>query len=55
MIPGHTYFRRWGFSINEGEIPNIHLSWRGGVYFYVCWGANRRWCWMSPRRRMARP
>lgn len=25
---GITYFERWGFSINEGKFPNVHISWR---------------------------
>lgn len=35
-MKGLTYFKRWGFSINEGRFPNIHFSWSGpfGLYFY---------------------
>ena len=39
---GVTYFRRWGFSINEGEFPNIHVSWRrDGFLFYLAFS----WRW----------
>ena len=35
---GITYFNKTGFSINEGKVPNIHISWnnegRDGEYFY---------------------
>lgn len=38
-VKGLTYFRRWGFSINEGAIPNIHVSWllagSRRFYFYL--------------------
>jgi len=31
-----TYFKLWGFSINEGGMPvNIHMSWKHGFYFYL--------------------
>lgn len=43
---GMTYFRRWGFSINEGEVPNIHVSWNicglRRFYFYLCLTRNVR-------------
>ena len=32
-----TYFRKWGFSINEGRTPiNIHIRWdyKFGFYLY---------------------
>ncbi|WP_156436073.1 hypothetical protein [Bradyrhizobium pachyrhizi] len=34
MLKGVTYFRRWGFSINEGEFPNVHASWRSDTFFF---------------------
>jgi hypothetical protein len=45
-----TYFRRWGFSINEGGGPvNVHMQWRNErcrlfIYLYLF---GRRWsyCW----------
>lgn len=31
-----TYFRRWGFSINEGGTPaNIHASWGVGYWLFA--------------------
>jgi len=37
---GLTYFKRWGFSINEGgKYANIHMNWaKRGVFLYVCVG-----------------
>ncbi len=30
-----TYFRWWGFSINEGGVPaNIHISWMRSYYWF---------------------
>lgn len=46
---GLTYFRPWGFSINEGGIPNIHVSWKRGLFVYLCWGGDSRWSWASRR------
>jgi hypothetical protein len=45
MLRGFTYFRRWGFSVNEGEFPNVHCSWRDGLFVYVALrpGAVRHW------------
>ena len=45
---GHTYFSIHGFSLNEGDFPNIHLSWGFvGFYFYCAWTwrgiIHRRW------------
>jgi len=34
---GVTYFRRWGFSINEGAYPNIHVRWRYGQRWGLNW------------------
>lgn len=40
---GITYFERWGFSINEGRLPNIHMSWRDGrFYFYTAFWLFKR-------------
>jgi hypothetical protein len=31
-----TYFRSWGFSINEGGTPvNITMAWKDGLFFYL--------------------
>ena len=30
-----TYFERWGFSINEGGRPCIHLSWNRGIFLHI--------------------
>lgn len=38
-----TYFRRWGFSINEGHFPNIHMSWRDGLFAYIALSDRLRW------------
>lgn len=33
---GLTYFKEWGFSINEGAGPvNVHASWYAGLFVYV--------------------
>lgn len=44
---GHTYFKNWGFSINEGALPNVHLSWRLGgewrLFWYVALTRTLRW------------
>lgn len=50
MIRGVTYFRRWGFSINEGAGPlNIHVRWgRGQIGFYV-YALGKRWSWFKQR------
>lgn len=42
IADGITYFRWWGFSVNEGRYPNIHVNWRDG-YWYVCLGPKLRW------------
>lgn len=35
-MTGITYFRCWGFSINEGGTPiNIHVQWRDRFGFYL--------------------
>ena len=30
---GLTYFAWWGFSINEGMFPNIHINWRNRFFY----------------------
>lgn len=40
-----TYFNRRRFSINEGEYPNIHVSWRGWIGFYVALSPRLKWHW----------
>jgi hypothetical protein len=37
-----TYFRRWAFSINEGNFPNIHVNFRTGFY-YVALSRRLKW------------
>lgn len=51
---GVTYFDwRSGFSINEGEYPNIHVSWGWCWHFYLAF--SRRWTWSWFRvRHLAR-
>lgn len=47
-MKGLTYFRWWGFSINESEVPNIHISWWGFSHefvFYICWSQTGRFYW----------
>lgn len=47
-LNGLYYVRRWGFSLNEGCFPNIHMSWRkrpGGFLFYVALGPKWKWWW----------
>ena len=35
-MKGLTYFRKWGFSINEGGTPiNIHMQWKNKFGFYL--------------------
>ena len=35
-MKGLTYFRKWGFSINEGGTPiNIHMQWNNKFGFYL--------------------
>lgn len=41
---GITYFADWGFSINEGCFPNIHMSWGDKYTFiYIALTAKLRW------------
>lgn len=55
-MKGTTYFRWWGLSINEGEIPNIHISWymNGAWYlfFYICLSKKLRWSWAYKKRKI---
>lgn len=52
-LKGRTYFRwRRGFSINEGEFPNVHISWRTfgrrwRFYFYIAFSHRLKWWWHS--------
>lgn len=34
-MKGLTYFKPWAFSINEGQFPNIHISWHRSPIFYL--------------------
>lgn len=48
-----TYFRWWGFSINEGSGPvNIHVSWftTHWLFFYI-FAFGWRWHWEITRRK----
>lgn len=41
---GYTYFRlSTGFSINEGEFPNIHVSWRRPYGVYLALSPKLKW------------
>ncbi len=43
-MKGLTYFEWWGFSINEGTFPNIHISWGDKYTFiYICLTSKLRW------------
>jgi hypothetical protein len=54
---GITYICWWGLSINEGEVPNIHLNWSRWIGspsgtdsfwgFYICLTRKRRYFWFS--------
>lgn len=37
ILPGVTYLKWSCFSINEGEFPNIHISWYPYFFFYIAW------------------
>lgn len=41
-MKGFTYLKRRGFSINEGEYPNIHISWYNHFVFYFAWSRSFR-------------
>ena len=41
----YTYFRRTGFSINESEFPNMHMSWDRGIYVYIALTRRLKWSW----------
>ena len=42
-----TYFRNWGFSINEGGTPiNLHIQWKNRIGFYIYFFGVRL-CWWS--------
>lgn len=48
---GVSYFRlRTGFSINEGQFPNITIIWGGwvGKMFYVAFSHRFKWYWTRP-------
>jgi hypothetical protein len=49
---GATYFAPWGFSINEGQVPNIHVSWNlcgmRRFYFYLCLAPFQRFSFSFP-------
>jgi hypothetical protein len=48
-----TYFRRWGFSINEGGGPaNIHMQWNRGAFrfFFYVYVLGLRWSFCIKRR-----
>ena len=47
----YTYFRRYGFSINEGEFPNIHISWRERFHFYLAISRKLKLHFSLPLRR----
>jgi hypothetical protein len=39
---GFTYFKRWAFSINEGQFPNVHVNFRTR-FFYVALSPRLKW------------
>lgn len=43
-----TYFDRHGFSLREGYVPNLHVSWGPGyrLFVYVCIARALRWSWL---------
>jgi hypothetical protein len=48
-FPGATYFRKYGFSINEAGTPNIHINFRmPGFYLYL--GGNCRIYWFKKQK-----
>lgn len=45
-----TYFAKWGFSINEGQFPNIHIRWDRTPGFYIAFSPRLRlWKFWSLR------
>ena len=51
---GVTYFDKEykAFSIHEGQIPNIYMSWHKKYYgFYLCLASNFRIWWIGKRSR----
>lgn len=43
---GLTYFdKRFGFSVNEGEFPNIHVRWKVPYGFYLALSPVLRFHW----------
>jgi hypothetical protein len=50
-MKGITYFKRWGFSINEGALPNLTIIWGGtiGPFFYIALTRRIKWHWAWPR------
>ncbi len=50
-MKGLTYFKPWGFSINEGALPNLTIIWGGtiGPFFYVAITRRIKWHWIWPR------
>ena len=56
---GCTYFRRWGFSINEGSGPvNVHMSWAwpkhrlGEWFFFYLFAFGRKWSYLKCKREV---
>lgn len=39
---GMTYFKRWKFSINEGEFPNIHVNFHTR-FLYIALRPGAKW------------
>lgn len=44
-MKGLSYFGRFGFSVNEGGIPNIHIRWWRPIGFYICRTETKRYSW----------
>lgn len=49
MLAASTYFRWWGFSIREGNVPCLHISWwKKGYYISP---ENAYWAKTEPGQR----
>lgn len=44
---GVYYVRPWGFSLNESEYPNLHISWRWWFVFYLALSQRMKLRWTS--------
>jgi len=45
---GISYFRlSTGFSLNEGQFPNIHVHWARPMGFYIALTHRLKWWWYA--------